>query len=62
MRLSGKGDVAVVSMHSWTSLQQQNIQKIIPEGDILIIKSRNEKTLSFDPKDISAGINYILVR
>jgi co-chaperonin GroES (HSP10) len=36
--------------------------KIISEGDILNYKSsRNEKTLSFDPKTFQPGINYILV-
>jgi hypothetical protein len=35
-------------------------RKIISEGDILNYKSsRNEKTLSFDPKTFQPGINYI---
>jgi hypothetical protein len=49
-------------MYSGHHVTTKQGTKIISEGDILNYKkSRNEKTLSFDPKTFQPGINYILV-
>jgi hypothetical protein len=63
VKLVEKGDVAVVSMYLTSRNNKKQGTQNHPEGDILNYKksSRNEKTLSFDPKTFQPGINYILV-
>lgn len=59
-----KGDVVVVNMYSGHHVTTKTGHaKIISESDILNFKKAADmkKTLSFDPKTFSPGINYILV-
>lgn len=62
--LVNKGDVIVVSMYSGHHVTTKTGHaKIISQTDILTYKKAADmaKTLSFDPKTFSPGINYILV-
>lgn len=58
------GDMIILSMYSGHHITTKGgHSKIISDSDILLYKTKEnmEKTLSFDPKTFTPGINYILL-